>query len=264
MIYLLATNNPNKAREIRAMFETAGLKLITLADLGLYFEAREDGQTFADNAMQKATETAAFLRDIGAGSVHTGCMGKQSGCLPWQLSEEAARVPKGTASPCGHTGEQSSPLQKDFPYREFLSPYSIAVLADDSGLVIDALDGEPGVDSALYMGRDTPYAEKCQNILSRLANVPDGKRIARFVCALVCILPDGSQLTAEGISEGFISRNIRGQGGFGYDPIFFYPPYNKTLAELTQEEKNQISHRGQAIHKMIGLILEIDTNSRNK
>ena len=234
MIYLLATNNPNKAREIRPMFEAAGLELISLTDLGLHFEAGEDGQTFADNAMQKAAETAAFLTDVGANSVR----------------------------PCEYAGERSSPLQGDYPYRKYLTPFNIAVLADDSGLVIDALGGEPGVDSALYMGRDTPYADKCQNLLDRLAGVPDDKRTARFICTLVCILPGGSKLTAEGTVEGRISYRPRGQGGFGYDPIFYYPPYGKTLAELTQDEKNHISHRGQAIQKMIGQIINANTGNK--
>ena len=207
MIYLLATNNPNKAKEIRPIFEAAGLELVTLADLGLFFEAGEDGGTFAENAWQKARGTAAFLQ-------------------------------------------------------KHVSPFNIAVLADDSGLVIDALGGEPGVDSALYMGRDTPYAEKCQSILARLADVPDSRRTARFMCALVCIFPDGATLTAEGTIEGRISHEAMGEGGFGYDPIFYYPPYNKTLAELTQDEKNHISHRGQAIQHMIGQI--IDANFSNK
>ena len=235
MIYLLATNNPGKAREIKPMFEAAGLELITLADLGLSFEAGEDGQTFAHNAMQKARETADFLIDIGANCVRPG------GCA----------------------GEHSTPLQGDNPYRKFLSPFNIAVLADDSGLAIDALAGRPGVDSALFMGRDTPYAEKCKRILDMLADVPDDKRTARFICSLVCIRPDGSQLMAEGTIEGRIAHAMSGQGGFGYDPIFFYPPYGKTLAELTNNEKNHISHRGQAIQKMIGLIKDA-ADSGNK
>ena len=218
MIYLLATNNPNKAREIKIMFEAAELTLITLADLGLNFEAEEDGGTFILNAMQKAAETTAFLRE----HAYTA------------------------------TGN----------YAKYLCPYNIAVLADDSGLVIDALGGEPGVDSALYLGRDTPYPEKCQSLIDKLADIQDDNRTARFVCMLACLMPDGSQLMAEGIIEGFIAHAMNGEGGFGYDPIFYYPPYNKTMAELSQDEKNLISHRGQAIQKMIGLIVNEGTGSQ--
>ena len=206
MIYLLATNNPGKAREIRPMFEEAGLTLITLADLGLEFEAKEEGSTFAENALQKARETFEFISGNTDGS--------------------------------------------------------IAVLADDSGLVIDALNSEPGVDSALYLGRDTPYPEKCQHLLDRLANLPESQRTARFVCCLVCIRPGMPLLSTEGTIEGRIAHRAQGQGGFGYDPIFFYPPQGKTLAEMAPAEKNTISHRGQAIQKMIGLL--VNANSCNK
>jgi len=237
---LLATNNPDKAREIKPMFEAAGLELITLSDLGLYFEAGEDGGTFAANATQKAEETIAFLRAqaLSAQKIVT-----------FPVCPKVSKPEKSLLSVSSKPG---NPLSYD----------NISVLADDSGLVIDALGGEPGVDSALYMGRDTPYDIKCESIINRLAGTPDEKRTARFVCALVCVMPNGSKLMTEGTVEGRIAHAMSGKGGFGYDPIFHYPPYGKTLAGLTQDEKSDISHRGQAIQKMIGLIVNEGAGSQ--
>ena len=124
------------------------------------------------------------------------------------------------------------------------------VLADDSGLVIDYLNGEPGIYSARYMGEDTSYEEKNKNLIKRMEGAIGGERSARFVCAIAAILPDGSILSAEGTMEGLIAEEPAGQGGFGYDPILYLPEYGKTSAELTMEEKNCISHRGEALRAM--------------
>ena len=124
------------------------------------------------------------------------------------------------------------------------------VLADDSGLVIDYLNGEPGIYSARYMGEDTPYEEKNKNLISRMEGAGEGERSARFVCAIAAILPDGKVLSTEGTMEGLIAEAPAGQGGFGYDPILYLPEYGKTSAELTMEEKNCISHRGKALRAM--------------
>lgn len=130
------------------------------------------------------------------------------------------------------------------------------VLADDSGLVIDALNGEPGIYSARYLGEDTSYRIKNQNLIDRLEGVPDEKRTARFVCAIAAALPDGTVLHTEGTIEGIIGYEERGENGFGYDPIFYVPKLGKTTAELTDEEKNAISHRGSALEKMKVLLRE--------
>jgi XTP/dITP diphosphohydrolase len=124
------------------------------------------------------------------------------------------------------------------------------VLADDSGLEIDYLNKEPGIYSARYLGEDTPYSVKNQKILDRLAGVPDEKRTARFVCAIAAVLPDGEVLTSHGVVEGRIMREVRGKNGFGYDPIFYSNDLGCGMAEVPEEEKNKISHRGRALEAM--------------
>ena len=121
------------------------------------------------------------------------------------------------------------------------------VLADDSGLEIDALGGEPGIYSARYLGHDTSYDLKNKNLIERLEGVPDEKRTARFVCAMAAVFPDGREETVVGTMEGRIGYEIAGSNGFGYDPIFYLPEYQKTSAEISPEEKNAISHRGKAL-----------------
>lgn len=124
------------------------------------------------------------------------------------------------------------------------------VMADDSGLEIDYLNKEPGIYSARYLGEDTSYRIKNQNLIDRLEGVPDEKRTARFVCAIAAILPNGQELTARATIEGRIGYEEKGENGFGYDPIFYVPQFGKTTAELSEEEKNQVSHRGKALEIM--------------
>jgi XTP/dITP diphosphohydrolase len=119
-------------------------------------------------------------------------------------------------------------------------------LADDSGLEIDALGGEPGVYSARWPSPDTPYAERFRIILTRLAGLPPEQRSARFRCVIALARPDGWATTVEGVVEGRIAEEPCGTNGFGYDPIFFYPALGRTTAELPPEEKHRISHRGRA------------------
>ena len=124
------------------------------------------------------------------------------------------------------------------------------VLADDSGLVVDYIGGEPGIYSARYMGEDTSYEIKNQNIIDRLADAKEEERTARFVSAIAAVLPDGSELVTEGTVEGLIAHEPAGNGGFGYDPIFYLPEYGVTSAEIPIEKKNEISHRGKALEAM--------------
>lgn len=134
--------------------------------------------------------------------------------------------------------------------------YNDIVIADDSGLVVDALNGEPGIYSARYMGEETPYSIKNANIIERLEGVPDEDRSARFVCAIACVLPNGEELEAEATYEGAIGYEEKGQNGFGYDPIFYLPDRKVYSAELDPEEKNRISHRGKALCMMKDILAE--------
>lgn len=127
---------------------------------------------------------------------------------------------------------------------------SCIVMADDSGLEVDHLNGEPGIYSARYLGEETPYSVKNQNLLERLKGVPDEERTARFVCAIAAVLPNGEVVTTLGTIEGRIGHQSAGNNGFGYDPIFYVPEYGCTTAQLSEEQKNKISHRGKALEAM--------------
>ena len=124
------------------------------------------------------------------------------------------------------------------------------VLADDSGLEVDALDKEPGIYSARYMGHDTSYHIKNQNIIDRLEGKVGEERSARFVCAIAAAFPDGRVLITRGTMEDQIGYEEKGKNGFGYDPIFYLPEYQCYSAELSLEEKNKLSHRGKALRLM--------------
>ena len=143
----------------------------------------------------------------------------------------------------GETFEENAAIKA----REIARLTDAIVLADDSGLEVDYLGKEPGVHSARYMGYDTSYRIKNQSILDRLQGVPEEQRTARFVCAIAAALPDGGLLYSRGTIEGIIGYEERGEGGFGYDPIFWLPEYGCSTAELTMEKKNELSHRGKAL-----------------
>lgn len=121
------------------------------------------------------------------------------------------------------------------------------VLADDSGLEIDYLNGEPGIHSARYLGEDTSYEVKNAALLERLAGVPKERRGARFVCAVAAVFPDGETLIRRGTIEGYIGEAPAGENGFGYDPIFYVEAYGCSTAEMSREQKNALSHRGNAL-----------------
>ena len=128
------------------------------------------------------------------------------------------------------------------------------VLADDSGLEVDALNKEPGIYSARYMGEDTSYDIKNKNIIERLDGLAGDERSARFVCVIAAAFPDGTEETRRGTIEGQIGFEIAGENGFGYDPIFYIPEFGCTTAELSPEQKNEVSHRGKALRKMKEII----------
>lgn len=128
------------------------------------------------------------------------------------------------------------------------------VLADDSGLEVDYLNKEPGIYSARYMGEDTPYSVKNASLIARLDGVEFEKRTARFVCAVAAVYPDGKELVVRETMEGYIGYEEKGMNGFGYDPIFYLKEFDKTSAEISLEEKNEISHRGKAFRAIKALM----------
>lgn len=192
---IFATGNKNKMIEIRMILADLGCKILSQKEAGIQVDVVEDGQTFEENALIKATTIADIARKM--------------------------------------------PEYKN-----------AVVLADDSGLEIDALNKEPGIYSARYMGEDTSYDIKNQALIDRLEGVPDEKRTARFVCAIAAALPDGSTEVVRGTMEGRIGYEITGENGFGYDPIFYLPQFGCSSAELEPEKKNELSHRGEGLRKM--------------
>ena len=198
---LIATGNPGKIAEIKAMLD-ADVRWLGLADLPPMAEIAEDGMTFAENARKKA---AGYAKATGL----------------WTL-------------------------------------------ADDSGLVVDALSGAPGVKSARFSGQKPKEADRTlidhrniAKVLELLKSVPEEKRTARFFCCLCLASPEQILIETEGTMEGLITDKEVGRNGFGYDPIFFVPNLKKTVAQLTGEEKNAISHRGSAIRKLKQLLDEL-------
>lgn len=131
----------------------------------------------------------------------------------------------------------------------------LPAIADDSGLVVDALDGKPGVRSARYAGENASDEENCAKLLREMENIED--RSARFKCVISIAVPSGPALTYESSCEGTILREKRGESGFGYDPLFYFEEYGKTFAELSMDEKNKVSHRGKAVAELKSEIPQI-------
>jgi XTP/dITP diphosphohydrolase len=191
---LVATTNPDKLREIRAILSDLPVETLTLHEMPPIPEPEETGTTFAENARIKALYYDRYLND-------------------------------------------SSPER----------PYTVA---EDSGLVIDALEGAPGVHSARFLGSAASYPERFAEINRRLANMPRVVRTARFVCALTVVRDGTIMFETSGTIEGEIADGPRGDGGFGYDPIFYYPLYGRTLGEVTDDEKRRVGHRGEAFRRL--------------
>ena len=140
----------------------------------------------------------------------------------------------------GDTFEANARLKAHY----YAAHAGLLTVAEDSGLVIDALDGDPGVRSARYLRPDASYDERFADIFRRLDAVPARPRTARFVAAVACVDPVGVRFETTGVVEGTIAQAPHGAGGFGYDPIFYYPPYGRTLAEVSEAEKVAVAHRG--------------------
>ena len=142
----------------------------------------------------------------------------------------------------GTTFEENSLLKAE----AVMKASGLPVLADDSGLMVDALDGAPGVYSARY-GHKSSDGERTEFLLENMKDVPDEKRTAKFVCVITCLWPDGRKIVARGECPGVITREVHGENGFGYDPVFYLPELGMTYAELPSEQKNAISHRARAL-----------------
>lgn len=185
---IFATGNEGKMREVRMILQDLGVEILSLKEAGIAADVDENGTTFEENAVIKATEIMKMCGEI--------------------------------------------------------------VLADDSGLEVDALNKEPGIYSARYMGHDTSYHIKNKSLIDRLEGKSGEERNARFVCVIAAAFPDGRVFTTRGTMEGQIGYEERGENGFGYDPIFYLPEYGCYSAELPLEEKNKLSHRGKALRLM--------------
>lgn len=144
----------------------------------------------------------------------------------------------------GSTFEENSFLKAN----AVMQATGLPALADDSGIAVDALNGEPGIYSARYgFDESLDDAGRVQLLLKNMKDVPDDKRQAKFVCVITLVTLDGKSIQARGEVHGFVTHAPAGEGGFGYDPIFYYPPFGKTLAQVPQEEKNRVSHRAEAL-----------------
>ena len=143
----------------------------------------------------------------------------------------------------GKTFEENAKIKASVPAR-----LGYIGIADDSGLCVDALNGEPGIYSARYSGGDDE--DNINKILEKLKDIPYEKRTAKFVCTMCCTFPNGESFCVKGEVLGIITEQRSGDGGFGYDPVFYYPPYGKTFSEISKEDKNKISHRARAIEAL--------------
>ena len=170
--------------------------------------------------------------------------------LPYELVTLAEQGITTAVSEVGESLEENAQLKAI----AYAAQSQLLALADDSGLEVDALDGEPGRLSARYAGENASDRDRVNYLLSRLKSVPWKKRSARFRCVIAVATPDGKTELCSGECQGFIAFEPRGEHGFGYDPIFYLPELGKTMAELPLEKKNQISHRGQAARKVYAVL----------
>ena len=194
---VMATNNAGKVKEMQALFDELGIKVLALKDVfSEPIDVEENGTTFEENAIIKAEAICKMIGQV--------------------------------------------------------------VIADDSGIEIDAMDKKPGVESARFLGHDTSYDYKNNYILNLLKDATN--RSARYVCAMAMAIPGRDTIVFRETMEGEIAYEPKGENGFGYDPIFFFPPTNKTGAEMTLEEKNQYSHRAKATRHILEVVKEMTNN----
>ena len=229
MKLILASRNKKKIREMEALLSQyiEGVRILSLDDVGFAGDIEEDGTTYEENALIKARTAMEAFKNM--------CAAPADDRIAAIADDRIAAA-------------QAAAIADD----------RIAAIADDSGLSVDALGGAPGVYSARYAGGHGDDAANNALLLQNLAQVAPDQRTARFVCCIACVFPDGRELTVRGETEGLIIDEARGDGGFGYDPYFYYPPYGKTFAELTADQKNAISHRGKAVEKLAERLLTVN------
>ncbi len=240
---MVGTGNAHKLREIESILQpVAGIELVAMSSMQGVPAITEDAPTFGGNARKKALELAKFLALVGHVSFANRSTSLDSDDETdfEQLSAERYRSISGRQKKVSLTG--GSPDSKPAP-----GQLESLVMADDSGLEVEALDGAPGVLSARYAGRHGDDAANNRLLLEKLRGVPAEKRKARFVCEIALASPAGVLFTVRGTVEGVVLTEPRGKGGFGYDPLFLYPPLGKTFGELPEAEKNKFSHRAKAL-----------------
>ena len=232
MKLILASRNKKKIKEMEAPLAQyiAGVQILSLDDVGFEGDIEENGTTFEENALIKAR--TAMEAAQGAGLADDGIDATSVAAIADDRID--------ATSVAAIADDRIAAIADD----------GIAAVADDSGLSVDVLGGAPGVYSARYAGSHGDDAANNALLLQNLADVPAEARTARFVCCIACVFPDGTSFTVRGETEGRIIDEARGDGGFGYDPYFYYEPYGKTFAELTADQKNAISHRGKAVEKL--------------
>jgi len=178
--------------------------------------------------------------------------------LPFELTNLAGESIDTVVSETGDTLEQNATIKAV----AYASMSNLPALADDSGLEVDALGGEPGVLSARYAGADASDEERIEWLLARLEGIPWEKRKARFRCVIAIAWPEGRVELCQGECQGMIALTPKGENGFGYDPIFYLPHLGKTMAELSIEEKNEVSHRGRAAKQVQQMLLKLQAGRK--
>ena len=243
MKLILASRNKKKIREMEALLAkyVDDVRILSLDDVGFEGDIEEDGTTFEENALIKARTAMAAAN--GAGLADDRIAAAQAAAI---ADDRIAAIADDRIAAVAD--DRIAAIADD--RIAAIADDRIAAIADDSGLAVDALNGAPGVYSARYAGGHGDDAANNALLLKNLADVPAEARTARFVCCIACVFPDGTSFTVRGETEGLIIDHARGEGGFGYDPYFYYQPYGKTFAELTADQKNAISHRGKAVAKL--------------
>jgi len=264
---VIGTSNDHKVREISQILSAIpAISLVPFSDYEPIPEIDEDGATFSENAGKKAHLLAQYLyarRGASRSGRHTAVTnydedGEETDMLE-NLAAERAREQAEDMLGLNRQGTQGS--RRLFGSEsQRIKPADILVLADDSGLEVDMLGGAPGVHSARYAGEHGNDTANTRKLLSELKDVPEEKRTARFVCSIALATQKEVLLTVEGKVEGLIVSQPKGENGFGYDPVFYFPPYGQTFGETSAEGKNAVSHRANALKMFKSRLMRLLTD----